>query len=40
MYIVSLLTQGILLEQREKEFGDKADLSSILEAAKKTNKSQ
>uniref|UniRef100_A0A3B4X7M1 Peroxiredoxin-like 2A n=1 Tax=Seriola lalandi dorsalis TaxID=1841481 RepID=A0A3B4X7M1_SERLL len=32
--------QGILLEHREKEFGDKADLSSILEAARKINKSQ
>lgn len=33
-YFVSLF-QGILLEHQEKEFGDKVDIASVLEAAKK-----
>ncbi|TMS22235.1 Redox-regulatory protein FAM213A [Larimichthys crocea] len=40
LYVIGVEKQGVLLEQREKEFGDKADLSSILEAAKKINKRQ
>uniref|UniRef100_A0A668A374 Peroxiredoxin-like 2A n=1 Tax=Myripristis murdjan TaxID=586833 RepID=A0A668A374_9TELE len=38
LYVIGAGKQGILLEHREKEFGNKADLSSILEAAKKINK--
>ncbi|GLD60093.1 peroxiredoxin-like 2A isoform X1 [Lates japonicus] len=40
LYVTGAGKQGILLEHKEKEFGDKADLSSVLEAAKKINKSQ
>ncbi|KAG8008760.1 hypothetical protein GBF38_010377 [Nibea albiflora] len=40
LYVIGVEKQGVLLEQREKEFGDKADLSLILEAAKKINKSR
>ncbi|KAM7370574.1 hypothetical protein PAMP_010106 [Pampus punctatissimus] len=40
LYVIGADKQGILLEHREKEFGDKAHISSILEAAKKINKSQ
>ena len=37
---MSPLDQGLLLEHKEKDFEDKANLSSVLEAAKKINKSQ
>ncbi|CAK6974767.1 hypothetical protein GBF38_010377 [Scomber scombrus] len=40
LYVIEAEKQGILLEHREKEFGNKAHISSILEAAKKINKSQ
>uniref|UniRef100_A0A4W6BX71 Peroxiredoxin-like 2A n=1 Tax=Lates calcarifer TaxID=8187 RepID=A0A4W6BX71_LATCA len=40
LYVVGAGKQGMLLEHKEKEFGDKADLSSVLEVAKKINKSQ
>ncbi|KAM3913610.1 peroxiredoxin-like 2A isoform 1-T2 [Leptodactylus fuscus] len=35
MFVIGSGDQGILLEHREKEFGDKANLTSVLEAAKK-----
>lgn len=35
VYVIGAGKQGILLEHREKEFGDKVDLLSVLEAAKK-----
>ncbi|XP_068924486.1 peroxiredoxin-like 2A isoform X2 [Petaurus breviceps papuanus] len=35
VYVIGPGKQGILLEHREKEFGDKVDPSSVLEAAKK-----
>ncbi|KAM4032290.1 peroxiredoxin-like 2A isoform 1-T2 [Anomaloglossus baeobatrachus] len=37
MFVVGSGNQGILLEHREKEFGDKANLTAVLEAAKKIN---
>ncbi|XP_030630753.1 peroxiredoxin-like 2A [Chanos chanos] len=38
LFVIGPGKQGILLEHKEKEFGDKADLSSVLEAAKKIQK--
>ncbi|CAH2321364.1 redox-regulatory FAM213A [Pelobates cultripes] len=38
MFVVGAGNQGVLYEHREKEFGDKANLTSILEAARKINK--
>ncbi|KAJ7987535.1 hypothetical protein DPEC_G00327500 [Dallia pectoralis] len=38
VYVMGAGKDGILLEHREKEFGDKADLPSVLLAAQKTNK--
>ncbi|TRZ21866.1 hypothetical protein HGM15179_005270 [Zosterops borbonicus] len=35
VYVIGAGTQGILLEHREKEFGDKVSLPSVLEAAEK-----
>ncbi|XP_063814839.1 peroxiredoxin-like 2A [Pseudophryne corroboree] len=35
MFVIGSGNQGILHEHREKEFGDKANLTAILEAAKK-----
>lgn len=35
VFVVGSGKQGILLEHREKEFGDKVNLASVLEAAKK-----
>uniref|UniRef100_A0A665WCW3 Peroxiredoxin-like 2A n=1 Tax=Echeneis naucrates TaxID=173247 RepID=A0A665WCW3_ECHNA len=40
LFVIGAEKQGILLEHREKEFGDKADLSSIMEAARKINKTE
>ncbi|CAJ0955465.1 unnamed protein product [Ranitomeya imitator] len=37
VFVVGSGKQGILLEHREKEFGDKANLTAVLEAAKKIN---
>ncbi|XP_075073251.1 peroxiredoxin-like 2A [Mixophyes fleayi] len=38
MFVIGSGNQGILLEHREKEFGDKVNLTAVLEAAKKINK--
>ncbi|XP_073430909.1 peroxiredoxin-like 2A [Dendrobates tinctorius] len=38
VFVVGSGKQGILLEHREKEFGDKANLTAVLEAAKKINR--
>ncbi|CDQ69602.1 unnamed protein product [Oncorhynchus mykiss] len=38
VYVIGAGKQGILLEHREKEFGDKADHPSVLQAAKKIKK--
>ncbi|XP_063290623.1 peroxiredoxin-like 2A [Pelobates fuscus] len=38
MFVVGAGNQGVLYEHREKEFGDKANLTAILEAARKINK--
>uniref|UniRef100_A0A3B3SPM2 Peroxiredoxin-like 2A n=1 Tax=Paramormyrops kingsleyae TaxID=1676925 RepID=A0A3B3SPM2_9TELE len=35
VFVIGPAQQGILLEHREKEFGDKVNVSSVLEAAKK-----
>lgn len=35
VYVIGSGKQGILLEHQEKEFGDKVDIASVLEAAKK-----
>ncbi|KAF2982885.1 hypothetical protein EK904_005820 [Melospiza melodia maxima] len=35
VYVIGAGTQGVLLEHREKEFGDKVSLPSVLEAAEK-----
>ncbi|XP_053548040.1 peroxiredoxin-like 2A [Bombina bombina] len=35
VFVIGSGKQGILLEHREKEFGDKANLTAVLEAAKK-----
>ncbi|KAG7222299.1 hypothetical protein INR49_016395 [Caranx melampygus] len=40
LFVIGRDKQGVLLEHKEKEFGHKADLSSVLEAARKINKSQ
>ncbi|XP_022446718.1 peroxiredoxin-like 2A isoform X2 [Delphinapterus leucas] len=40
VFVVGPGKQGILLEHREKEFGDKVNLVSVLEAAKKIIKPQ
>lgn len=37
MFVVGAGNQGILLEHREVEFGDKANMTAVLEAAKKIN---
>ncbi|KAG8435011.1 hypothetical protein GDO86_013102 [Hymenochirus boettgeri] len=37
-FVIGAGKQGILLEHREKEFGDKANLTAILEAARKISK--
>ncbi|PIO31144.1 hypothetical protein AB205_0078360, partial [Aquarana catesbeiana] len=39
VFVIGSGNQGILLEHREKEFGDKANLTAILEAAKKIKQS-
>ncbi|CAN2390488.1 antioxidant activity [Pristimantis euphronides] len=38
VFVMGSGDQGILLEHREKEFGDKANLTAVLEAAKKINR--
>uniref|UniRef100_A0AAY5L2T8 Peroxiredoxin-like 2A n=1 Tax=Esox lucius TaxID=8010 RepID=A0AAY5L2T8_ESOLU len=38
VYVIGAGKNGILLEHREKEFGDKADLPSVLQSAQKTKK--
>ncbi|KAG8551769.1 hypothetical protein GDO81_004255 [Engystomops pustulosus] len=38
LFVIGSGNQGILLEHREKEFGDKANLTAVLEAAKKINR--
>lgn len=38
MFVIGSGKQGILLEHREKEFGDKANLTAVLDAARKINK--
>lgn len=38
VFVIGSGNQGILLEHREKEFGDKANLTAVLEAAKKINR--
>lgn len=35
VYVIGPGKQGILLEHQEKEFGDKVDIASVLEAVKK-----
>uniref|UniRef100_A0A3Q2CM29 Peroxiredoxin-like 2A n=1 Tax=Cyprinodon variegatus TaxID=28743 RepID=A0A3Q2CM29_CYPVA len=35
VYVIGRGQQGILLEHREKEFGDKVDISEVLKAARK-----
>uniref|UniRef100_A0A8C9MHY7 Peroxiredoxin-like 2A n=1 Tax=Serinus canaria TaxID=9135 RepID=A0A8C9MHY7_SERCA len=35
VYVIGAGRQGVLLEHREKEFGDKVSLPSVLEAAEK-----
>ncbi|NXG99009.1 F213A protein, partial [Loxia leucoptera] len=35
VYVIGAGRQGVLLEHREKEFGDKVSLASVLEAAEK-----
>ncbi|KAK7139922.1 hypothetical protein R3I94_012523 [Phoxinus phoxinus] len=35
VFVIGSGEQGVLLEHREKEFGDKVSLESVLEAAKK-----
>ncbi|KAI5606695.1 selenoprotein U 1a, partial [Silurus asotus] len=35
LYVIGPENQGILMEHQEKEFGDKADLRSVLQAVKK-----
>lgn len=40
VFVIGSGNQGILLEHREKEFGDKANLTAILEAAKKIKQSE
>ncbi|KAM8923786.1 peroxiredoxin-like 2A [Pelodytes ibericus] len=40
MFVVDPGNQGILLEHREKEFGDKANLTAVLEAARKIKKAK
>ncbi|CAI9569493.1 unnamed protein product [Staurois parvus] len=39
VFVIGSGNQGILLEHREKEFGDKANLTAVLEAAKKIKQS-
>lgn len=38
LYVIGPENQGILMEHQEKEFGDKADLSSVLHAVMKVQK--
>ncbi|KAK2866725.1 hypothetical protein Q7C36_002781 [Tachysurus vachellii] len=38
IYVIGPDNQGILMEHQEKEFGDKADLRSVLQAVKKVQK--
>ncbi|XP_069835324.1 peroxiredoxin-like 2A [Dendropsophus ebraccatus] len=38
VFVIGSGKQGILLEHREKEYGDKANLTAVLEAAKKINR--
>ncbi|XP_056386936.1 peroxiredoxin-like 2A [Hyla sarda] len=38
VFVIGSGNQGILLEHREKEYGDKANLMDVLEAAKKINR--
>ncbi|OCT59757.1 peroxiredoxin-like 2A [Xenopus laevis] len=38
MFVIGCEKQGILLEHREKEFGDKANLTAVLDAARKISK--
>ncbi|XP_072279958.1 peroxiredoxin-like 2A [Pyxicephalus adspersus] len=40
VFVIGSGNQGILLEHREKEFGDKANLTAVLEAAKKIKHSE
>lgn len=35
VFVIGKDKQGILLEHREKEFGDKANITSVIEAARK-----
>ncbi|KAG6935565.1 hypothetical protein G0U57_014773 [Chelydra serpentina] len=35
VYVIGAGKQGVLLEHREREFGDKVNLQSVLEAAEK-----
>ncbi|GAA6073424.1 selenoprotein U1b isoform X1 [Tachysurus ichikawai] len=39
LYVIGPENQGILMEHQEKEFGDKTDLRSVLQAVKKMQKS-
>lgn len=39
LFILCIYLQGILMEHQEKEFGDKTDLRSVLQAVKKMQKS-
>ncbi|KAB5555852.1 hypothetical protein PHYPO_G00038930 [Pangasianodon hypophthalmus] len=38
LYVIGPENQGILMEHQEKEFGDKADLRSVLQAVQKVQK--
>ncbi|KAM9326220.1 peroxiredoxin-like 2A [Gastrophryne carolinensis] len=40
VFVIGSNNQGILLEHREKEFGDKANMTAVLEAAKKIKSSE
>ncbi|KPP66370.1 hypothetical protein Z043_115137 [Scleropages formosus] len=40
VFVIGPGKQGILLEHREKEFGDKVNMSSVLEAVQKVQKVQ
>lgn len=40
VYVIGPGDQGVILEHRESEFGDHANLSEILEAVEKMNKSK
>ncbi|MCJ8738845.1 hypothetical protein PDJAM_G00040390 [Pangasius djambal] len=38
LYVIGPENQGVLMEHQEKEFGDKADLRSVLQAVQKVQK--